>query len=348
MRATLRPARKPLAIPPRGTSEPGRPCVVHLVRAVNGKAPFEAFLNALRRCPPGAEHDLVLAMKGFASKEQARPYLEVAEELSAETLFFSDAGLDLSVYFALASQLQRERYCFLNSFSEPLVEGWLAKLDAAIREDAIGIAGATGSWNSSRSWVLYALGMPSAYRGVLPPRASVRKQFQEMDAERSNGASGRALSAGGDRGAAHRLASTTVKAAKMATRALSEVPRQMLDFELFPAQHVRTNAFMIAHETLAHLHLHQVQNKTDAYLLESGRESITRQIQRLGLRTVVVDRAGRIYDRDHWHESVTFCQSSQEGLLVADNQTRLYENGGVDRRRMLSAMAWGGHADPTA
>jgi hypothetical protein len=87
--------------------------------------------------------------------------------------------------------------------------------------------------------------------------------------------------------------------------------------------------------------------KQDAYKLENGRRSITRQLQRKGLRTLVVDRHGAVYDHEQWHHSRTFWQGDQEGLLVADNQTRWYADADADRRRLLSGFAWGPEADPT-
>ncbi len=345
-------AREPLvidALRPSPRPESSRPCVVHLVRAANGPAPFRAFLDALRDFPPGANCELVLAMKGFSSPRDAEPYLEQARDLGAETMFFPDTGFDLGVYLAAAARLRRERYCFLNSYSEPLSEGWLAKLDAALQLADVGIVSGSGSWNSSRSWVLHSLGLPSAYRHLLPARRSIREQFAQMDAERPTAEP--ELPAGGGAGDGRSSKAATARAAtrvpSVALRALSEIPRQMRDFESFPAHHLRTNAFMIAHSTLAGLRLHQIREKADAYALESGRTGLTRQVQRMGLRAVVVDRAGRAHDQDGWHLSRTFWQGSQEGLLVADNQTRMYERGGADRRRLLSALAWGPCADPS-
>ena len=73
------------------------------------------------------------------------------------------------------------------------------------------------------------------------------------------------------------------------------------------------------------LHWRAVCRKQDAYLIEHGRQSITRQIQRMGLRTLVVDRDGTSYDHDKWYLSGTFWQRDQEGLLIDDNQTQSSE-----------------------
>ena len=306
-----------------------RVCVVHLVRAVNGPEPLVRFLESWRRCGPGADCDLVLALKGFAGPSQAQPYLAHAEDLLPETLLLPDEGLDLGTYFAVAARLRRPSYCFLNSFSELLVEGWLSKLAAALQQPGVGMAGATGSWMSTRSWVAYALRLPSAYAGLLPERRVAAEVFPALDAERS----GEPAPPGG-----------ASLRAKLGT--LPPMLEQLVAFEPFPAYHLRTNAFVISHSTLARLRLHEIKRKLDAYALESGHRSMTRQLHALGLRTLVVDRDGATYDDEDWPASRTFWHREQEGLLVADNQTRLYANGGIDRRRLLSALAWGGKADP--
>lgn len=302
---------------------------MHLVRAANGLEPFLAFLASWRRFPPGADCDLVLALKGFAGAKEAEPYLTHARDLHPESLFHPDEGLDLGVYFAAAARLRRDRYCFLNSYSELLVEGWLAKLETALEQPRVGMAGATGSWASNRSWVAHALGMPSPYRGVLPERRVARQVFLAIDLERT--------------GEATRSSWESLRAK---LRTLPQVFEQVRAFESFPAYHLRTNAFMITHATLARLRLHAIHSKMDAYLLENGRDSITRQLQRSGMRTLVVDRAGALYEHDEWDRSYTLWQGDQEGLLVADNQTRSYARGGADRRLVLSTFAWGSHADP--
>jgi hypothetical protein len=326
IRNSRRALELPLAPPSNNAS---RTCVVHLVHADNGIEPFIAFIDSWRRCPPGTDCDLVLALKAFAGEEEAEPYLIHAGDLTPEVLFFADEGLDLGVYLAAAARLRRERYCFLNSYSELLVEGWLAKLEAALRQPLAGMAGATGSWASSRSWTTYLLGLRSAYRGPMPGRRSAREAFLAIDRERTG------------QSARSRWESLRAK-----RRVLSETVAHMLAFEPFPAYHLRTNAFVISHETLTRLRLHAIRRKMDAYLLENGRASITRQVQDLGLRTLVVDNAGTFYDHHEWDRSYTLWQGDQRGLLVADNQTRSYERGDDYRRRVLSAFAWGPRADP--
>jgi hypothetical protein len=309
--------------------------VIHLVRAANGPDPFEAFLDAFRAHPPGVDCELVLAMKGFEGPAAAESYLARAGEFRHTAVYFDDEGLDLAVYMAAAMQLARDRYCFVNSFSLPLVDGWLAKLDEAFASPDVGIAGATGSWASPASRMAHLMFLPSAYRGALPKRKETLEQFMALDVDQR----------GIDMPAPDRP--TTRKLAEKWS-ALSEIPTQTLGYERFPAYHVRTNAFLIGHATLASLRWKDVRRKQDAYDLEHGRRSITRQVQRMGLRTVLVDRHGAAFDRDEWHRARVFWQGDQEGLLVADNQTRCYERASLERRRLLSAYAWGRFADPTA
>lgn len=296
------------------------PCVVHLVRAANGPEPLRAFAASLCRHPPGVDCELVLALKGFASAEAAKPYIEEMSFLEPRLLFFDDAGLDLGVYFAAAKTLRADRYCFLNSYSAPLADGWLAKLDGALAQPSAGLVGATGSWASTRSWTAYSLGLPSAYRGHLPPQRDVRRELLGMIPEQA--ARGR-------------------RTKWEALRARATSLRLLVEQERFPAHHLRTNAFMISHETIEKLHLETTDGKLDTLMLEGGRHSITRQVQALGLRTLVVDRHGGCFDHDRWDRSSTFCQGDQEGLLVADNRTRLYDRADSGLRRVLAGLTWG-------
>ena len=288
---------------------------------------------------PGLDCELVLALKGFVSRAAADPYRSLWDGIASESLWFDDAPLDLEVYFAAARRLNRDRYCFLNSFSEPLVDGWLAKLDAARAEGGGGLVGATGSWASNRSWVLYNLHLPSPYRGVFPGRAITRRVFREIDYE--------ARARGRETASTSPPATSSMwQLARDRLRVLPRLPGQVLAYDAFPAPHLRTNAFMISHDTLQHLDVGTVRHKDQAYRLESGHHSLTRQVLGLGERVVVVDRDGVGYDWERWDLSRTLWQGDQEGLLVADNQTRSYANGDLARRQTLAGFAWGRHAKP--
>ena len=77
-------APDPLQLPtaPAGVGGADPPCLVHLVRKVNGLGWFCAFAEALRTHPPGLDYELVLAMKGFTSRAQAAPYLDEVADLA--------------------------------------------------------------------------------------------------------------------------------------------------------------------------------------------------------------------------------------------------------------------------
>lgn len=242
----------------------------------------------------------------------------------------ADRGFDIGSYLEGAARLRRHRYCFVKSQCRPLAEGWLAKLDAAFARPRVGQVGATGSWTSAHSWMLHTSGLPSAYRKLLPSRREIRELMGEIRAEQG---SGERPSLG------HSL--------RMRLKTLSNVPEELLGFAPFPTPNLRTTAFIVTHAALAELCLYETPAKVDAFALESGRESITNQLERLGLSSLVVDRAGIAYEPDRWPFSRTFLQGDQEGLLVAENHTDCYAAGDLARRRLLARCAWGAFADPS-
>ncbi len=322
--------RRPLMLSPlAGVAAGEPPCVVHLVRAVNGIELMRRFADAMRAYDPGIECELVFAMKGFSSHAEAAPYIAEVADLAPKFEFFPDRGFDLGLYLAAAARLRCGRYCFVNSYTRPAVDGWLAKLDTALSPAGVGMVGATGSWQSSHSWLTYLLGLPSFYRGVLPPVRAVREELREIHIE-------------------HAGADSLSGLASLRNRLglLPRLPEELLGCEPFPTPHLRTSTIMVSHAVLSRMRLFVVRNKMDAYALESGPWSFTRQVQLMGLSTLVVDRAGTAYEPRDWPRSQTYCQGMQEGLLAIDNRTDSYALGGPMRRVVLSGFAWGERADP--
>jgi hypothetical protein len=112
-------------------------------------------------------------------------------------------------------------------------------------------------------------------------------------------------------------------------------------FAPFPNHHIRTNAFMIAHDLLVDFEGDAIDEKLAAHALESGKNSITAQVRAQGLQAVVVGRDCEAYEPARWRESATFRAGDQRNLLVADNRTRQYANADAQERALLERAAWG-------
>lgn len=323
--------------------------VVHLVWGPLGTAALRQFLASYLRHPAGSEHELVILLNGVQKSDRAAFEAEL-EDVEHHLIDLAEPVQDLRAYAYAAQRLTQDRLCFLNSYSAPLADDWLAKLDGALSQPGIGIVGASGSGASVRSGVLNSLFLPNPYRGVVPERAVARTEFIAIEREREeiNARLGLELPASQASTAEDETpARRSLLGSVLATlRTFPPMPEQLIRFQGFPAFHLRTNAFLVDRRRFAGLRIGTVRRKMDAYALESGRASITRQIRRAGEEVLVVDRHGDSYDTGDWHSSRTFWQGDQEGLLVADNQTRMYSNGGIERRRLLSAFAWGTLADP--
>ena len=296
--------------------------VVHLVRRANGIAPFEAFMASYERCPAELEHDLVLLLKGFGATAELDPYLERAAAARPARVEVCDVGLDLTAYLAAASVLEHERVCFLNSFSEILVPGWLRMLDAALADRTAGAAGATGSWASHLSYNLYQLGVPDPYARAFAGRRAARVAMHEISG------------------------TPQPRPAPYWLYTLVQTARHARATRRFPVAHMRTNAFLVDRARLLGLGLGSIRTKWDAYRVESGPRSITARLQAAGTPPVVVDARGVARAPEDWHRGDVFCQALQEDLLVADNQTRAYAAATPGQRAVLSAFAWGDRARP--
>jgi hypothetical protein len=287
-------------------------CVVHLVRAANGVAPLLAFLDSYRRHPAGVEHDLMLVFKGFGESLPAE-YESVLSGVTHRRRYIADRGFDIDAYFDAARAHEAKWFCFMNSFSVILADGWLAKLHRALIERDAGAVGATGSWQSIFSNILDNMMLPASFHAGYPAWKRwllIRFPFLR--------------------------------------RLWRPIRRWMLRglFDPFPNYHLRTNAFLIPREVAVRIRLAAMRKKFDAYEFESGTRGLTRQILAMGKPLFVVGRDGKAYGMQEWQLSNTFWRRNQENLLVADNQTRKYDGSDAAARAVFSAYAWGPSADP--
>jgi hypothetical protein len=263
--------------------------LVHLVWAPLGPEPLRAFLRSYRAHTPGVAHELVVLLNGAAPAGAAREALlaELAE-VEHRLLALERPLQDLAAYGEAARRLEHERLCFLNSYSVVLADGWLGHLARALDEPDVGIAGASGSWESQAEWVRGKVGH---WPYQLVTLAGARRRYSR-----------------------------------------------------FPNPHIRTTAFALARDTALGVGLERAHDKRAAYLLESGRASVTRQLFARGLRAVVVGRDGRLHDVADWPRSATYRSGGQRNLLVADNRTRDWELASPRLRTRLTRDAWGREA----
>ena len=287
--------------------------VVHLVRQANGIAPLERFIASYREHAAGAAHELILLCKGFSGRLPAE-YERVLEGIAHRSMQVPDRGFDLAPYFAAVRRFDFRYFCFLNSFSRILAEGWLDALRHRVVAPGVGLVGATGSYQS--------FAQLNEERRRLGVRARIRH-----------------VASGG---------SATVIAQRTGAWLLGGVGlwKPSRHFLAFPNYHMRTNAFMAPREVLLRIRVRPIVFKLSAFLLESGRNGLTQQVMAMGLKPLVVDRAGRAFEPERWHLANTFRQSRQEDLLVEDNQTVAYDQAQPEERANLSRISWGEFARP--
>ncbi len=125
--------------------------VVYLARQRSGLPAFRTFIESYRSNPAGLRHELTIVWKGFASEAERTAWEHEANDLGARSVVISDAGFDLRAY-RVAMKRNRSPYLFfMNSFSQIMASDWLAKVRGAFEIDGVGLAGATGSWESMYS-----------------------------------------------------------------------------------------------------------------------------------------------------------------------------------------------------
>lgn len=282
-------------------------CVVHLARHANRWEPFDRFMRSYEQHPAGIDHDLVVAAKGFPGGEVPAEYLDRLAPHGGRVLPLEDTGFDIGSYWAAARALPFASYCFLNSFSVILDDGWLAKL-ARHHVPSVGLVGASGSWEAHLSdWTqnLRAGLLLPPWRTApdpLPPRRLTARDRAWL---------------------------------------IRDWLRHWAEFPPFPNPHIRTNAFLIRRDLMLDIEVGDLSTKADVLRFESGRQSLTRQIRRRDLEALVVGRDGVAYLPDAWPESHTFRSGDQVNLMISDNRTEEWLATASPLKEQQAARAWG-------
>jgi hypothetical protein len=245
-------------------------CLVYLSWTPYGVENARRFVDSYRAHPSGTEHTLLAV---FAGPEQDRAVFHDAFAQVDHEVLDLGLGMDLAHYRAAVERFPADAYCFVNTVSEVLADGWLGLMAEALASQDVGMVGASGSYES-----------PNAVRP-------------------------------------------------------GPLRRMRPGFENFPNPHLRTNGFAMDRNLIGELDWPTRMTREETVALEGGTRSLTRQVQARGLKTLVVGRDGA-YPPERWRQSRTFRVGEQENLLLGDNRTRHYLEGGRVARFGLTWLAW--------
>ena len=113
-------------------------------------------------------------------------------------------------------------------------------------------------------------------------------------------------------------------------------------FPPFPNVHLRSNGFLIDRRLfLRAAGEAPIRDKLDAFLLESGPDSLTRRVLAEGQGVLIVGADGRGYPPRMWARTRTFRLGEQDNLLFGDNQTRKVLADPWRARAYVAGTSWG-------
>ena len=349
-----------------------RVALAYLARHAEGTAPLRRFLESYARHAPGMAHELVVIYKGYAQASELDAARAVFAPLPHRGIEVPDEGFDIGAYLAAAARLDHDYLCFVNSFAEGAAGGWLGQLYRHASAPGVGIAGATGSYESLYTSLRLANKLRWLCNEAKIPYDARFVQYYDFII-------GTACRVWKARGAGQPVTLSDALLAQLARvhlryagaaslldvlrpasaarpldeqyeahwRTLLQPGRLMADyaqFPPFPNPHIRSNGFMLHRERLLEFGFRVPVTKMEACAFESGADSLTARLRRKGLRAVVVDSAGDGHDVRDWSRSRTFRLQGQEDLVLHDNQTRRFEAMPAGERATHRRMTWGDYA----
>lgn len=314
--------------------------VVYLCRANEKKEAYINFVNSYKMYSTKCIHELIVIFKGF--QDHAKSYFNevqnIFDGLNYKAIYLPDEGFDIGSYLATASIVDHNYLLFLNTHTTIVANDWLDHLYYVINRDGVGLVGATASYESIFSSNFLASRFSDFYfKRKLKNDPQVLNYYQWLltAIDPNNDAFKRF----------RRYIKLTIKYL-FKKNSNSNINKRLLyqkeTYGEFPNPHIRSNGFMISRELLLNLFGdYKVKTKNDAFKFESGIESLTRRVWKLGMQALLVDKDGVAYDVKDWPKSNTFRLGAQENLLMNDNQTRNYDNFSDQEKLVHSWISWG-------
>ena len=110
----------------------------------------------------------------------------------------------------------------------------------------------------------------------------------------------------------------------------------------FPNPHLRSTAFLIkAKDYLDFIKDKNVYYKIQSLTLESGYGGLTNFFKKKKYKIKVLNRFGNLFDLENGIFSKTFASYDQEGLIISDNQTRIYNKLNTIEKIKKRKQCWG-------
>ena len=114
------------------------------------------------------------------------------------------------------------------------------------------------------------------------------------------------------------------------------------DFFSFPNPHLRTTGFLIsASDYFNYIKDKKLENKYDAWKIESGKDSLTNFFKKKNYNIFVVNSDGNYYLENDWILSETYNYLNQTKSIISDKQTRKYLDLNDEDKKLSQFNAWG-------
>jgi len=340
--------------------------LVYLNRAAEGIQPVERFIASYRKFDTGLEHEFIAIYKGFGPDAKTRSQA-LFDGIQSRQIDVDDDLTDIDSYLIAAERFEDIHvFCFLNTFSEINCSRWLLHLFNALQQENVGIAGATGSYESLRnSFKLYSKvawlcshnfiefdervyeEYKSIISGACPYWIHSKSVFGLLRGLTSHPKSVLVLLRGLVLRFRQRETSLDTKFEYFWTETTSAggVNHYLEGYPPFPNPHIRSNAFIVRRSDLQSYFGSKMHEKKQAFLFESGAGSLTRTLLDKQRRAVVVNNSGDIFDVPDWPRSKTFRLENQQGLIVKDKRTREFEKLTWQERTVHRCVSWGANGD---
>ena len=114
------------------------------------------------------------------------------------------------------------------------------------------------------------------------------------------------------------------------------------NFDKFPNPHFRTSSFLINSKIfLNYIQNKKLRNKEDTLKIESGKNSLTKYLEKKNIKIIVVNSDGEKFEKKDWKNSETYNFLKHDKSIISDKHSRKYLELNNNEKKASRLKVWG-------
>jgi hypothetical protein len=309
--------------------------ISYVIREADGISEVKNFLDSAYSWKVQGNEEFFITVKESSEKFFSDVHMLTENHcLDFRLIRGENGGFDIGSHFDLALNHIFSVYILMTASSLPTEKDWITKLVGPFSDVNVGL---TGSMQTAES---HYTNLRRINFLRYKTQIGIKLKGRELAEARIRGVEESVL--GNSSNLRPRMFIAYLKRVFVSFQLLniSVSDLQFKSFPKFPNYHLRTTGIAIRRESFLSCVKKRPTNKIEAYLIESGKNSLVREVLSAGMQVLLIKKTGQVLQFPSAEGRFTFRSTTSESLVV-DHEWNRYFSLGSDEQEVLTVLTHG-------